>query len=203
MSAKNAAALGAAVFVLGLATDVAAQATFTPTYHAPYRSFESHEFGAVLSFPDGNDFGLEGLYSFGYERFDVGLRGGFIDNGGTTFVFGVEGRARVIDHTSSDFPLDGAVIVGVGTAEFDAWIVPVGISLGRRVELEGFEFVVYGQPTLFLTRVDTPFGGDTDLDFNLGLGIDFTIADALDLRTSFAFLDAPGDGIAFSLVWVR
>ncbi len=183
----------------------AAQATFTPTFQAPYRAFEQQEFGAVLSFPDGADFGIEGQFRVAVQNFDIGVRGGIVDfPGGSDFVIGVEGRVPVLDQTENDFPLDGSVVVGLGTAEGDAWIVPsAGISLGRRVELEDFEFVVYGQPTLFVTSVDTGVVDDTDFDFNLGFGIDFQVGEALELRTSFAFLDAPGDGIGFSLVWMR
>lgn len=206
MSFKKFAGFGVALLALAIGgSDLAAQSTFTPVYNAPYRAFDQHEFGAVLSFPDGANVGVEGQYRFGYQRFDVGIRGGVLDfDGGSNFVIGVEGRARVLDHTENDFPLDGAVVVGVGTSEFDSWIIPsAGISLGRRVELEDFEFVAYGQPTLFLTSYDTGAGNNTDFDFNLGLGVDFKVGEALDLRTSFAFLDAPGDGISFSLVWVR
>jgi len=182
------------------ASAAAAQATFTPSYNAPYRAFEQHEFGGTFSFPDGGrDFALEGQYRFGYKRFDIGLRGGIIDSeGGSDVILGVEGRGRVFDHTQGDFPFDGAVVIGVGTAEFDAWTVPsAGLSLGRRVDLDGFSFVLYGQPTLFVFT-----NGDTDVQFGLGLGGDFEIGNALDLRVSAGLFDGP-EGLAVSLVWVR
>ena len=152
----------AAIALTLSASVVAAQATFTPSYNAPYRAFEAHEFGGIFSFPHGGrDFAIEGQYRFGHGRFDIGLRGGVIDSeaGGSDFVLGVEGRGRVFDHTQGDFPLDGAVVIGVGTAEFDGWTVPsAGLSLGRRVNLDGFSFVAYGQPTLFVFTG----GGSTD-----------------------------------------
>jgi hypothetical protein len=178
----------------------AAQATFTPSYNAPYRAFETHEFGGTFSFPKGaRDFAIEGQYRFGHGRFDVGLRGGFIDfTGGSEFVLGIEGRGRVLDHTQGQFPLDGAVVIGIGTFDFDAWTVPsAGISLGRRVNLDGFSFVAYGQPTLFVFT-----NGDTDMEFGLGLGGDFKVGQALDLRVSVGLFDGP-EGVAASLVWVR
>src|SRR5512134_283143 len=72
-----------AFFVLlagaGLASVASAQETGTPVFKAPYRAFQSHEFGANLSFPEGPaDFGLEGFYTYGYNRFDIGLRGGIV-----------------------------------------------------------------------------------------------------------------------------
>lgn len=182
------------------ATQVTAQATFTPSYNAPYRAFTSSEAGVTLSFPSGADFGLEGQYRFGRGSSDVGLRAGLVDFGSSTkFVMGVEARARVLDHNTNDFPLDGAIIVGVGTAEFDSWVVPsAGLSLGRRVELEDFQFVAYGQPTLFVTTGS----GSTNFDFGLGFGVDFKIGQGLDLRTSVGTFDGP-EGVAFGFVWVR
>jgi hypothetical protein len=182
------------------ASVAAAQATFTPSYNAPYRAFDAHEFGGTFSFPDGGrDFALEGQYRFGYKRFDIGLRGGIIDSeGGSDVILGIEGRGRVLDHTQGTFPLDGAIVIGVGTSEFDAWTVPsAGLSLGRRVNLDGFSFVLYGQPSLFVFT-----NGDTNVEFGLGLGADFEIGNALDLRVSAGVFDGP-EGLAVSLVWVR
>jgi len=187
--------------LLVTASVAAAQATFTPSYNAPYRAFEAHEFGGTFSFPNGGrDFAIEGQYRSGHGRFDIGLRGGLIDfDGGSDVVLGVEGRGRVLDHTQGQFPLDGAVVIGVGTADFDAWTVPsAGLSLGRRVDLDGFSFVAYGQPTMFVFTG----GGDTDLKFGLGLGADFKVGQALDLRASVGLFDGP-EGVAVSLVWIR
>jgi hypothetical protein len=191
----------AAVVLMAPVAIVAGQATFTPSYNAPYRAFTRHEFGGTFSFPDGGrDFAIEGQYRFGQGRIDVGLRGGIIDNdaGGSDVILGVEGRGRVIDHTRGSFPLDGAIVIGLGTAEFDAWTVPsAGLSLGRRVDLEDFSFILYGQPTLFLFT-----NGDTDVEFGMGLGADFRVGRALDLRVSVGLFDGP-EGLAVSLVWVR
>jgi len=182
------------------ASAAAAQATFTPSYNAPYRAFETHEFGGTFSFPDGGrDFAIEGQYRFGHKKFDIGMRGGLIDyENGSDFVIGIEGRGRVLDHETNNFPLDGAIVIGLGTAEFDAWTVPsAGLSLGRRVNLEGFSFIPYGQPTMFLFT-----NGDTDVEFGLGLGADFRVGELLDLRVSLGLFDGP-EGLAVSLVWVR
>ncbi len=179
---------------------IAAQATFTPSYNAPYRAFESHELGGTFSFPHGGrDYALEGQYRFGHGRFDIGLRGGILDGAGTDLILGVEGRGRVLDHTTDNFPFDGAVVIGVGTSEFDSWTVPsAGLSLGRRVDLDGFSFVAYGQPTLFVFSGN----GNTDVEFGLGLGADFRVGRVLDLRVSAGLFDGP-EGVAVSLVWVH
>jgi len=183
----------------------AAQATFTPSYNAPYRAFESREFGGTFSFSHGSrDYALEGQFRFGSGKFDIGLRGGVLRtaSGGsssTDVVVGVEGRSRLFDHTEGQVPLDAAVVVGIGTFKFDRWTVPsAGISLGRRVNIGSFSFVAYGQPTFFLLTGS----GNTDAQFGLGLGADFRVGRALDLRASVGLFDGP-EGLAVSLVWIR
>src|SRR3972149_645368 len=126
---------------LGLAGEALAQATATPSYNAPYRAFTRSEFGAVLSFPN-YDAGtaVEGVYRFASGEFDVGVRGGLFFPDGpadTEFLVGAEGRYRVITH-NADFPLDGAVIFGGGLQVHNGtdFVLPVGLSLGRRLQVE-------------------------------------------------------------------
>jgi len=188
--------------VVGVAGAAAAQATLTPSFNAPYRAFEQYELGATGSWVGFDNLGIEGQLRFGYKRFDIGVKAGYVDNPGATtggtFVLGGEGRMRVVEH-SENFPLDGALVAGIGTADFDGWTVPMaGISLGRRVDLENLSFIAYGQPTVGLLTG----GGNTDLYFGLGFGADFKIGSSLDLRTSIGFFDV-GEGFAVSLVWVR
>lgn len=191
-------ALFAVAFLPAIA---AAQATFTPVYNAPNRAFEKHEFGAAFSFPNGGrDFALEGAYRFGMDRFDIGLRAGISNNEvDSDFLIGIEGRMRVLDHEQDKFPLDGALVLGIGTAEFDRWTLPsFGISLGRRVDIEDFSFIPYVQPSLFLYTGNN----NTDVKFGLGFGADFRIAKLLDLRVSIGVFDGP-EGVALSLLWVH
>jgi hypothetical protein len=188
------------------AGSAAGQASFTPSFNAPYRAFAVNEFGATGAWGEFDYVGIEGQFRFGYKRFDIGVKGGYLDNpgpgGGGSFVLAGEGRMRVLEH-SETFPLDGALVAGIGTLEFDAWMVPMaGISLGRRVDLEGVSFVAYAQPTLGFIIVDAGAVSDEDLYFGLGFGADFKIGRALDLRTSIGFFDV-GEGLAVSLVWVR
>ena len=118
-----------------------AQTTGTPVFLAPYRAFQRVEFGASLSDP-GSGVAFEGFYRMGQKKYDFGFRGGFADPGGnaeTVFLAGVDFRTRVVDH-SADFPLDGALTAGSGAHFGDGesrGLVPIGVSLGRRVELEG------------------------------------------------------------------
>ena len=189
------------------ATPAVAQVT-GPSYNAPYRAFMSHEFGATLAFPDGGDVQLEGQYRFGSGTFDIGLRGGlwFNDPGDDIFVAGVEARNRVITHTEQ-FPLDGAIVFGggVGVNGATVWRFPVGLSLGRRVDIENSEvsLVIYGQPTLFVVNAPSPTGRETDAQFGVGFGVDVRLSRMFDLRVSAGLGDTVAEGIAISAVWIR
>lgn len=181
----------------------AAQTVGTPVYMAPYRAFTTSEFGATFSDP-GHGWALEGAYRYGSGRFDIGLRGGFlsVDAAGDDDLYllaGADLRFRAIEH-NEEFPLDGAVTVGVGGAFGDNSVgyIPVGLSLGRRVELEGgVSLVPYLQPIIGIA-----FGsGESDGIFAVGLGVDFRLSDRFDLRITGGIGDIEGIGIGFA--WVK
>lgn len=178
-----------------------AQATGMPSFNAPHRAFERHEFGGTLSFPEGDVTGIEGQYRFGYRNWDIGVRGGIADtDGGSYVLLGAEGRVRVLTH-SQQFPLDGAVIVGMGTQDFDNLLVPLGLSLGRRLVIEDspVSIIPYAQPTLWFNFDDVD-GNDT-VFFGLGLGADFRLSNTFDVRASVGVGDV--EGFAVSAVWVH
>src|SRR5438270_14012761 len=105
--------------VVGLSAGTAraaAHATGTTTFNAPYRAFVRSEIGVLLSFPNGGGTALEGAYRIASHGFDLGFKAGFFTPSGagdTELLLGAEARQRVITHTI-DFPLDGAVTVGLG-----------------------------------------------------------------------------------------
>ncbi|MBM4186901.1 MAG: hypothetical protein FJ206_06245 [Gemmatimonadetes bacterium] len=191
----------AAVMTAAAGLDLAAQSTGTPTFLAPYRPFNRVEFGAQVSDP-GQGFALEGFYRFANKRYDFGFRAGFADADGaeTIFLAGVDFRTRIVDH-SLDFPLDGALTVGLG-GQFgngaSVASVPIGISLGRLVELEdsSVQFVPYLHPILAPVFGDAPSG----LDFRLGLGVDVRFNRRFELRVAGALGDAEGVSIGFSIL---
>ena len=194
------------LLILGaaLASGAAAQATGTPSYNAPYRAFRRSEFGAVLSFPNGGGTAFEGAYRVASGKFDLGFRGGIFTPGGNAnshLLVGAEARERVVTHTE-DFPLDGALIVGIG-GEFasgsSALIVPVGLSLGRRVDPRDskISIVPYVQPTGFFVAGS----GTSDFLFALGLGADFRLSPRFDARISAGLGDL--EGVSLSAVWVH
>jgi hypothetical protein len=191
---------------LALASEsLAAQETGTPMFKAPYRAFTSHEFGAAFSDPgEGVSFALEGFYSYGRGTNDFGLRAGFADPDGpgdTRILLGGDFRTRVLSYSES-FPLDGALTVGAGLnlGDGDDLIyLPIGVSLGRRFELEGSRttFTPYAHPVL--VPVLGAAGGD-DVGFALGLGVDLRFSQQWAARVSGALGDLEGVGLALTYV---
>ncbi|HET7024312.1 MAG TPA: hypothetical protein VFI39_03800 [Gemmatimonadales bacterium] len=187
-----------------LPAGLAAQSTGTPVFAAPYRAFQTSEVGASLSDPVGGGVALEGFYRIGSHAWDIGFRGGFDapnGNANTTLLLGVDGRTRVLTHDEG-FPLDGALTLGFGgrfVSGGSAVLVPIGLSLGRRLDLEGssVSFVPYVQPVL------TPvFGsGNNHLDFTIGLGVDMRMSRRVDLRVAGGIGDL--DGVSVSAAFLR
>lgn len=191
------------VLAAGSAASLAAQATGVPSFNAPYRAFTRSEFGAVISFPDGGGTAFEGAYRMASGKFDLGFRGGIFspDGGDSQLLLGAEARQRVVTHTE-DFPLDGALILGIGgrfSSGNSGMIIPVGLSLGRRIDPKDskISIVPYVQPTGFFTAGN----GNTDFLFSLGLGADFRLSPKFDARISAGLGDL--EGVSIGAVWVH
>lgn len=187
------------------ASESVAQETGTPMFKAPYRAFTNHEFGAAFSDPgEGVSFALEGFYSYGQGSNDFGLRAGIADPegaGDVRILLGGNFRTRVLSYSES-FPLDGALTVGAGLniGDGDDLIyLPVGVSLGRRFELEGSKttFTPYVHPTL--VPVIGASGG-SDVGFALGLGVDMRLGQNWAVRVSGGLGDLEGVGLALTYV---
>ena len=198
---------GLLALVLGGGGTLAAQETGTPVFKAPYRSFENWELGVSLSDPKAASYAIEGFYSFGTGPNDVGLRGGYVDQGPQGAVaLGIDFRRRII-HASESFPLDGALTAGFGTQlasdAYDAFFIPLGISLGRRIDLENSKtsFVPYFQPIIVPTFYSGDNAPDGGVDFALGLGVDIKFGGRLDIRVSGGIGDI--DGVAIGLAYVH
>jgi len=190
----------AVALLAGVAGTSAAQETGTPIFKAPYRAFTTHELGVSLSDPgEGASLALEGFYRYGQGANDFSVRGGFVDlNGsaGTHVLLGGDFRTQVVSYSES-FPLDGSLTLGLGASVGDgpdAYFVPVGISLGRRFELEGSNtvFVPYAHPVI----VPTFGGGDSNVDFALGLGVDIKFSEQWAIRASGGLGDIEGVGVS-------
>jgi hypothetical protein len=187
----------------GSAATAAAQETGTPIFKAPYRAFQSHEFGASLSDPgEGSDFAIEGFYRYGKGQHDFSIRGGFEDVAGsnTRFLIGGDFRTQVVNYSES-FPLDGALTLGLGGLfgeGDDVFLLPVGISLGRRFDVEGSSttFVPYVHPNMV-----PAFGGGTDdVLFTFGLGVDIRFGERWAVRASGGLGDIEGVGVSLAFI---
>jgi len=77
--------------------------------------------------------------------------------------------------------------------------VPVGLSLGRRIDPQGstVSIVPYVQPTGTLVAGN----GTSDFLFTLGLGADFRLSPRFDARISAGLGDL--EGVSLSAVWVH
>jgi hypothetical protein len=195
----------------GVARTSTAQETGTPVFKAPYRAFTNHEIGASFSDPGENvSFALEGFYRYGRGANDLSIRGGFEDlsdtvngvdvGGGTRILLGGDFRTQVLSYSES-FPLDGALTVGFGANVGDgpdAYYLPIGLSLGRRFDLEGSNatFVPYAHPVI----VPRFGGGDSDVDFALGLGVDVRFSEQWAVRASGGLGDIEGVGISLAFL---
>jgi len=192
---------GTILFMAALVAEgVSAQATRTPTFFAPTRGFGNTEAGLSVSGSGGSGVvGVEGRYGFSLSSSDISMRAGYVDGGDAgsgNFVAGVEARIPVIGHDRS-FPLDGALILGVGRSFSDPGgetFVPLGLSLGRRIVLDGndLQLTPYVQPTVIF---------QSDSAFGFGLGLDIHIRAIPDVRLNWGGGDL--DGFAVSLFWAR
>jgi len=193
--------------------DLAAQETGTPIFKAPYRAFTNQEFGGSFSDPgEGVSFAVEGFYRYGRGANDFSIRGGFADlseqtvggvtgGGGTRFLLGGNFRTQIFSYSES-IPIDGALTLGFGGNLGDGpdnFYLPVGISLGRRFDLEGSKttFVPYVHPVI----VPILGSGQDDVGFALGLGVDVRFSDSWAVRASGGLGDIEGVGI--SLAYIR
>jgi len=192
------------VLLAGAAETAVAQETGTPIFKAPYRAFTSHELGASLSDPgEGVSLALEGFYRYGRGANDFSIRGGFADlngSGGTRVLLGGDFRSQIVSYSES-FPLDGSLTLGLGANVGDgndAYYIPIGVSLGRRFDLEGSSttFVPYFHPVI----VPTFGGGNSDVNFALGLGVDIRFSDSWALRASGGLGDIEGVGVSVAYI---
>lgn len=196
--------LSAALLLL-VSTPLAAQSTGTPVFHGPYRVFDRYELGAAVSdVGGGGNLAVEGFYGFSHTgaKWDFALRGGVLDQGTggkTALLLGVDARYRVIDQTE-DFPLDGALITGVGAqlvSGSSRLLIPIGLSLGRRVTFQGSKvsLVPYAEPVI----VPTFGSGKSDVAVALGLGADLRINRRFEIRLGIGVGDIENFSLGFSI----
>jgi hypothetical protein len=194
-----------AILAGGFVSAAAAQTTGTPVFLAPTKAFRLSELGIFFTDP-GTGFTLEGMYRLGRGAGDFGVRLGIGDNdidipngpNSTFFLAGADYRLRMI-RASEGFPLDGSLTIGIGGIFGDdrtVGLLPIGISLGRRVNLEGTRttFIPYFEPVLMPTFGDA----EDDVQFGLGLGVDIQFSPRLDARLGAGLGDFEGISLGVS-----
>ena len=189
----------ALVAVLSGASDrLVAQSTGMPVVLAPERNYSDYTLGATLSDP-GPGVAVEGWYGMVIGPGDITFRAGIWDrNGGrTAFLVGADYRAPLVQH-SEGFPLDGALTVGAGGSFSSAasiFFVPVGFTLGRRLEIKDSDIVVqpYGEPIIHIAFGDT----SDNLLFSLGLGFEIQFTDSFALDVTGVLGDLDGISVGF------
>lgn len=194
-----------AALLFALSAPLAAQSTGTPVFHGPYRVFDRYELGAVISDVPHSNLAVEGFYGFSHTgaKWDFALRGGVQDNGNgnkAALLIGVDARYRMIDQTE-DFPLDGALITGVGAQLVDGGsrlMIPIGISLGRRVTFEGSKvsLVPYAEPVIV---PNFGSGDHSDVAVALGIGADLRINRRFEIRLGIGVGDIENFSLGFSI----
>ena len=191
-----------------IATPAVAQTIGTPVFHSPYRAFQRSELGGYLSDPgEGVSLAVQGEYRMARPTFDWGVTLGYIDPEGDVkgvIGAGIDGRIKLARHTQ-DFPLDLSGIAGFGVLFRDGDVgfgIPLGVSLGRQVQLENSKvtFTPYVAPTLIPVFGDDNVVGN-DAQFGLGLGVDIGLSPRLDVRVSGSLGDIEGVGVG--LAWHR
>lgn len=188
--------------LLAVAAPLAAQSTGTPVFHGPYRVFDRYQFGGNVS--DAGNIAFEGFYGFAQKdgRWDLAIRGGVLDQGGNgkaAVLIGLDARYRMITQTE-DFPLDGALITGIGAALVSGasrLFIPIGLSLGRRINFQNsnVSIVPFAEPVL----VPSFGSGRNDVLVALGLGADLRINRRFEIRGAIGVGDIENFSLGISI----
>lgn len=185
------------VAATAVATPVSGQAWGSPTFLPPS---PGDDIGLYLTDMDGVDLGFQGIWRQ-QGNLNLGLRVGFLDTnlGDDLITVGVETWDRILQN--SDLPVDVAWTLGAGAAFGDGTFIgiPVGLTIGRVIDLDGIAFQLYGHPRLSVEIASFNDNTDTDLDGLFDLGADVYLGDAWKLRlgATIGGPDAVGVGLAY------
>jgi hypothetical protein len=192
--------------LVACSSPVRAQVTGTPAFHSPYRAFARYELGGTASFLVNSQTAFEGQYRRGLASVDVGARVGAVvrQNAPDAVLGGLDLRIPLLFHTAGS-PVDGALLTGVGVEGGNGavWWVPLGLTVARRLNLEGSDvsLVPFVQPTAYLT---TTGASGWRLAAGFGLGLDLRLTRAFEVRVSggVGTTRAPR-GLSVAAVWLR
>lgn len=178
---------------LALLPQLAAAQVFTPTFLAPRQGGST---GVYVSDYDVGDLAVEGIFRRGFGSFDLGLRAGVVDAGGTDFTIGGEYRNPLVFGTA---PVDVAVTAAaqalIGEAD---WLgLQAGVSLGTTLVPGSFSVTPYVHPRLAF--IGEPGGAGLDSDLLAEIGADFELGNRAAVRLAIGLDDVGADwGLGFS-----
>jgi hypothetical protein len=171
---------------------VAAQ-VFTPTYMGPR---QGGSLGVYLADYDPGDLAVEGILRQGFGTFDLGLRGGVVDAGGSLLTIGGEYRNPLALGTA---PVDIAVTGGAQALIGDSdWLgLQAGLTIGSTFRAPSLAFSPYVHPRIAF--VEGPGDDGFEGDLLAEIGADFDFASRLAIRLAIGLDDTGADwGIGIS-----
>ncbi|HUH14194.1 MAG TPA: hypothetical protein VMK65_13850 [Longimicrobiales bacterium] len=196
---------GTALVLLSLPGAAAAQAAWdTPSFLPPA---PGDDIGAYYVQPDASDWGVVGIWRQ-QGNLNLGARLGVVQPsfGGADLMWMAGGESwGTLLAAGAQLPVNVAWTLGFG-ASFGNGVtfarVPVGVSIGRWLDLGGLAIQPYAHPRLGLD-IYAPDEGDseTELAFLADLGVDLALGSALTVRAGISLgdADAVGVGVAYRM----
>lgn len=193
-------AITATLAVLLMASDAQAQYD-TPSFLPPRPGDDIGVYASSLG-----DYAIQGIWRQG-GHMNLGVRIGYVDIGDDgAVVVGFDTWGLLMD-AGVDLPVDVTWTFGAGAAFNGGTIIeiPVGLSIGRVIELEPVTLQIYGHPRLGLFVEPGAVEPDNELHLDglFDLGVDAVLDEKLTLRigATLGGIDAVGLGLAYH--WSR
>lgn len=192
-------AIAVVLFSLIMASEARAQYD-TPSFLPPR---PGDDIGIYLSDLEGADFSLQGIWRQA-GNLNLGVRLGYIDFRDDGAIVVAAESWGLVARAGNQFPVDLAWTLGVGAAFDDDTVLeaPLGLTIGRVLQLDGLTLQPYGHPRIALF-IAPDSGDEVDLKALFDLGVDAVVSDSWKLRlgATLGAIDAVGIGFAYS--WTR
>lgn len=190
-----------AVILISLFVASEARAQYdTPSFLPPR---PGDDIGIYLSDPEGADFGLQGIWRQG-GNLNLGVRLGYLDRRDDGAIVVAAESWGLVARAGNQLPVDVAWTLGVGAAFDDNTVleVPLGLTIGRVLQLDQLTLQPYGHPRIALF-IAPDANDEVRLRALFDLGVDAVVSDSWKLRVgaTLGAIDAVGIGLAYS--WTR
>lgn len=191
-----------AVILLSLVMASEARAQYdTPSFLPPR---PGDDIGIYLSDIEGADFGLQGIWRQG-GNLNLGLRLGYIDfrRDDGAIVVGAESWG-LLARADNQLPVDVAWTLGVGATFNDHTVleVPLGLTIGRVLQLDALTLQPYAHPRIALF-IAPDSNDEVDLEALFDLGVDAVVSDSWKLRVGATLGGRDAVGIGLAYTWTR